>query len=96
MVHYPQIVAKINSQVIHKSYPEPVDYSCGQTGGQPVENQGMTGGQPGKTPAASTHTPRLSTLSAHAPVHKKWAANWENIVFPRIHSPYYYYVLITQ
>jgi len=41
MVHYPQIVAKINSQVVHKSYPEPVDRRCGQTGGQPVENQGM-------------------------------------------------------
>jgi hypothetical protein len=29
-------------------------------------------------------------------VHKKWAANWENVVLPRIHSPYYYYVLISQ
>ena len=66
MVHYPQIVAKINSQVVHKSYPEPVDYRCGQTGGQPVENQGMTGGQPGKTLAPSTRAPRPSTLSAHA------------------------------
>src|SRR5690348_598396 len=66
MVHYPQVVAKINSQVVHKSYPEPVDRRCGQTGGQPVENRGMTGGQPGKTPSPSTHTPRPSTLSTHA------------------------------
>jgi hypothetical protein len=29
-------------------------------------------------------------------VYKKWAATWENDVFPRIHSPYYYYVPITQ
>src|ERR1700728_2096828 len=65
MAHYPQNVAKINSQVVHKSYPEPVDRPCGQTGGEPVENQGMTGGQPGKTLLASTHTPRPSTLSAH-------------------------------
>ena len=65
MAHYPQIVVNINSQVVHMSYPEPVDGSCGQTGGEPVENQGMTGGQPGKTLLASTHTPRPSTLSAH-------------------------------
>ena len=71
MAYYPQIVAKINSQVVHMSYPEPVDHSCGQTGGEPVENQGMTGGQPGKTPVASTHTPRPSTPSAHPLCTKK-------------------------
>jgi hypothetical protein len=31
-----------------------------------------------------------------APVHKRGAGNWAYSVFPRIHSPYYYYVLITQ
>jgi hypothetical protein len=43
------------------------------------------------------HTRRCAVHSGHTgPVHKKWAANWENGSFPRIHSPYYYYVLITQ
>ena len=62
MLNYPQTVAKINSQVIHKGYPEPVEESCGKTGGQPVENQGITGGQPGKTPPKSTPTAQLSTV----------------------------------
>jgi len=43
------------------------------------------------------HTPRCAVHSGHTgPVHKKRAADWENDAFPRIHSPYYYYVLITQ
>jgi len=42
-----------------------------------------------------TYPPPVHTQHTR-PVHKKWAANWENLVFPRIHSPYYYYVLITQ
>ncbi len=96
MAHYPQIVANINSQVVHKSYPEPVDGACGQTGGEPVENQGMTGGQPGKTLAGIHTHPSPVHTERTPPVHKKWAANWENTVLPRIHSPYYYYVLITQ
>jgi hypothetical protein len=29
MLNYPQTVAKINSQVIHKGYPEPVERLCG-------------------------------------------------------------------
>jgi hypothetical protein len=33
--------------------------------------------------------------SLTARVHKKWAANWENNAFPRIHSPYDYDFLIT-
>jgi len=64
MANYPQIVAKINPQVIHMSYPRLVDSSCGRTGGQPVEKQWTTGGQPGKTLASSTYPPELSTLSA--------------------------------
>jgi hypothetical protein len=30
------------------------------------------------------------------PVDKKEAATWENIVLPSVHSPYYYYVLISE
>jgi len=41
MLNYSQTVAKINPQVIHKGYPEPVERPCGKTGGQPVENQGI-------------------------------------------------------
>ena len=87
MVHYPQIVAKINSQVVHKSYPEPVDYSCGQTGGQLVENQGMTGGQPGKTPGASTHTLFLSTLNTHALCTKNGPRTGKTLFSPESTAP---------
>ena len=66
MLNYPQTVAKINSQVIHKGYPEPVERPCGQTGGELVENRGMTGGQPGKTLPLSTYPPQLSTVRPHA------------------------------
>jgi len=31
-----------------------------------------------------------------APVDKKEAATWENIDLPSVHSPYYYYVLISE
>ncbi len=96
MAHYPQIVAKINSQVVHMSYPEPVDSTMWtnrwRTRGKPGDDRWTTWENSGgiHTHPAAVHTGRT------APVHKKWAANWENVVLPRIHSPYYYYVLITQ
>jgi hypothetical protein len=43
------------------------------------------------------HIPPGAFHTGHtAPVHKKWAANWGNRVSHRIHSPYYYDVLISQ
>jgi hypothetical protein len=43
------------------------------------------------------HNPPGFIHTGHtAPVHKKWAANWENGVSHRIHSPYYYDVLISE
>ena len=87
MAHYPQNVAKINSQVVHKSYPEPVDHSCGQTGGQLVENQGMTGGQAGKTLVTSTHTRYLSTLNAHALCRKNGLRTGKTTFSPESTAP---------
>ncbi len=47
--------------------------------------------------SGTVHTGRRAVHSGHTgPVHKKRAVDWENDVLPRIHSPYYYYVLITQ
>jgi hypothetical protein len=66
-------------------------------------NQWRTRGKPGDDRwttwenSADVHTHPLGVHTERTPpVHKKWAANWENAVLPRIHSPYYYYVLITQ
>ena len=66
-------------------------------------NRWTTSGKPGddrwttweNSGGIHTHRVRVHTERT-PPVHKKWAANWENVVLPRIHSPYYYYVLITQ
>lgn len=47
--------------------------------------------------SGTVHTRRCAVHTGRTgPVHKKRAADWENGAFPRIHSPYYYYVLITQ
>jgi hypothetical protein len=47
--------------------------------------------------SGAVHTPHRAVHSGcTGPVHKKRGADWENDVLPRIHSPYYYYVLITQ
>jgi hypothetical protein len=62
------------------------------TRGKPGDNRWTTWENSG---AIHTCPPPVHTERTPA-VHKKWAANWENIVLPRIHSPYYYYVLITQ
>jgi hypothetical protein len=63
-----------------------------RTRGKPGDDRWTTWENSGgiHTHPSAVHTQRTP------PVHKKWAANWENAVFPRIHSPYYYYVLITQ
>jgi hypothetical protein len=66
MGHYPQIVAKINSQVVHKSYPDlwtadvdkPVENPW-KTGGWPVDNLGKLRIYP--------HAPLARPHSAHTP-----------------------------
>ena len=58
-----QSLAKPNSQVVHKSYPEPVDRTCGQMSGQLVENRGTTSGKRGRTSALSTFA-RLACTTA--------------------------------
>lgn len=88
-----QMVSKINSQVIHKSYPDlwrsHVRNLC-KSRGKPVDARWITWENSG-----IIHTPaQLSTNDAHLPVHKKWAATCEKNDLHRIHSPYYYYYLL--
>ena len=80
MAHYPQIVAQINSQVIELS----------KTCGLPMWTNS---GKPGDDRWTTWENSAGVYTQPTGPVHKKGAANWENF---GIHSPYYYYVPITQ
>jgi hypothetical protein len=56
------------------------------TSGKPVDDRWTRGDNSGAVhiPPSTIHSPPTP------PVHKKWAATWENDVFHIIHSPYYY------
>src|ERR1700742_2098956 len=65
MVTDPRKVAHSRPQLLHTGYPEPVDRRCGQMCGQHGDEQGISGGEPGKTQLTSTRGPRERTLDAH-------------------------------
>ena len=95
MGHYPQIIAtsihRLSTRVIQNLWT-----AMWTNRWRTVENQGTDRWTTWENSGDSPHTPPRVHTERTPPVHKKWAANWENVVLPRIHSPYYYYVLITQ
>jgi hypothetical protein len=88
-----QFISKINSQVIHNSYPDlwtgRVRNLC-KIRGKSVDDRWITGEN-----SDITHTPPGYPQWIHTrPVHKKWAVTCGDIDLHRIHSPYYYYSLL--
>jgi hypothetical protein len=87
----PPATHSFSTRVIQNLWMAPVGNhvgNLGMSGGLPVEKMG----KPAEAPhaAVAVHTGRTP------PVHKKGAATWEYDLLPSVHSPYYYYVLITQ
>jgi hypothetical protein len=87
----PPTTHSFSTRVIQNLWTVPVENgvrNLGKSGGLAVEKMGK--------PAAPPHNPLGHAHRAHTPGAEKRAATWEYDVLPSVHSPYYYYVLITQ
>ena len=87
----PATTHSFSTRVIQRLWTTLVDNHVGKLG----KNGGLAVEKMGK-PVAPPHGRLRHAHRAHTPCAQKSAATWEYDVLPSVHSPYYYYVLITQ